>query len=74
MVFFPDVIRAIKSKSKKLVQNVHVAYVEHMRDSHNILIGNIKGLGHLKDLVLDGRILFKRSLNKQSMESWTRFV
>jgi len=42
LILFPSVIRAIKSKSKRLVENVHVAYMEHMRDSYKILIGKYK--------------------------------
>jgi hypothetical protein len=58
------VIRAIKLKSKKLVENIHVAYMENMRDSYKILIGKYKGTWPLEDLDVDGRILFKRILKK----------
>jgi hypothetical protein len=42
-----------------------------MRNAYRILLGNLKGRDHSEDLGVDGRIILRQILGKQSEKAWT---
>jgi hypothetical protein len=51
-----------------------VACVGKKRNAYKYLVGNLKERNHLEDLVVDGRMTLKRTLNKQDARVWARFI
>jgi hypothetical protein len=45
-----------------------------LKNSYSILIGNLKGKDHLKDITVDGRIIVKRILRKQDVRVWAGII
>jgi hypothetical protein len=59
----PNTIRVMKSRMRWVG---HVARMEEMRNSYNILIGKSERKNHLEDLGIDGGIILEWILEKQS--------
>jgi hypothetical protein len=45
-----------------------------MKYAYDILVKNMKGRNHLRDLGVDGRILLKWALKEQGMKVWTEII
>jgi hypothetical protein len=46
----------------------------HMRNAYKMLVVNMKGRHHLRDLGIDGRVKLKSMLKKQDVRLWTGVV
>jgi hypothetical protein len=64
-----NIIRVIKSRRGRWVW--HVGRMGAIRNSYDILVGNMKGRDNSKELGADGRIIFVCILGKQGGKLWT---
>jgi hypothetical protein len=52
---FPNIVRVFKSKRMRWDRNVVLMY--NIRNASKFYLENSKGIGHLEDLGLDGKII-----------------
>jgi hypothetical protein len=58
-------------KSRRMQWAGQVVRVGEIRNAYKILVGNLKGKDHSKDLGVDGRIILEWTLGKYDGKIWT---
>jgi hypothetical protein len=65
----PHIVRVLNSRRMKLAG--HVARVEERRGVYRVLLGNLREKDHLKDPVVDGRIVLSWIFRNWDVGVWT---
>jgi hypothetical protein len=52
----------------------HVVLIGEITNGCKILVRNMKGIDHLEELGVDGRIILELILGKQDGKVWTEFI
>ena len=65
----PNIVLVIKSRIMRWAG--HVARMGEKRSVYRVLVGNLRGRGHLEDLGIDGRIILRWIFRKWDVGEWT---
>ena len=69
LYFSPNSFRVIKSR--RMRWTVHVARMRERRGVYRILVGNLRERDHLKNPLVDGRVLLGWIFSKWDVGVWT---